>query len=111
MTVRRPVVEAIMRAFLADDPTAYPVDATAAERVAAEDLIRTTLRVDGADRDPRQQVRRMLYRRYQSGDDWDELFGRLSPAEIARLHELFPHMPPRAARHFAERFIIPRSTA
>lgn len=44
---------------------------------------------------------------YRPGDDWTDMFDRLAPAEIESLMALFPYMPPRAARHFAERFIIP----
>lgn len=44
---------------------------------------------------------------YRAGDDWNDMFDRLTAAELDRLKELFPYMPHQAARHFAERFIIP----
>lgn len=37
------------------------------------------------------------------GDDWDDLFGRLTPAEIEGLRSLVPYMPRRAVQHFADR--------
>jgi hypothetical protein len=46
---------------------------------------------------------------YRAGDDWNDMFDRLTADELDRLKDLFPYMPPLAARHFAERFIIPRT--
>jgi hypothetical protein len=56
----------------------------------------------GSFPDPTRRALKALISAYHSGDDWDDLFGRLTPSELNGLRALVPHMPPRAARHFAE---------
>jgi hypothetical protein len=106
MEVRYQVVEAIVEAFTTDDPSALPPGATPEERAAADAAIGALLaRRPGSD--PRKRITRTLFRAYRSGDDWDDLFDRLSPFELAELREFFPSMPSRAARLFAERYLFP----
>lgn len=107
MTPRAEAVEAIVHAFMTDDRTAYPMDATGEERAAAEQQIGARLAADGPSLDPRMQARHIMYRAYRPGDDWDDLFNRLSPAEIDALRRILPHLPQRAGRHFAMRFVVP----
>lgn len=60
------------------------------------------------DPDPGRRALQALITAYQSkDDDWDDLFGRLTPSEINGLRLLVPYMPPRAARHFAEHVFAP----
>jgi hypothetical protein len=105
MQVRHQVVDAIVEAFTTDDPSALPPGATAEEREAADVAIGQLLgRQPG--RDPRRRITQLLFRAYRSGDDWNDLFDRLQPFEVAELRDLFPHMPARPARFFAERFLF-----
>lgn len=106
MEVRHQVVDAIVEAFTTDDPSALPLGASAEEREAADAAIGRLLERQG-DRDPRGRVTKLLFRAYRSGDDWNDLFDRLTPFEVAELRELFPFMPSRPARFFAERFLFP----
>lgn len=62
MSPRPEVIEAIVNAFMTDDPTAYPFDATPEERAAAEAQIAAILAAEGPPSDPRMQARRILYR-------------------------------------------------
>lgn len=71
----------------------------------ADNVRARTPYVDGADLV--ELAQQALLNAYRPGDDWADMFDRLTPAEIESLMTLFPYMPPRAARHFAERFIIP----
>ncbi|WP_164702204.1 hypothetical protein [Modestobacter sp. KNN46-3] len=57
--------------------------------------------------DPTRRALKALITAYHSGDDWDDLFGRLTLSELNGLRALVPHMPPRAARHFAENVFGP----
>lgn len=106
MDVRHQVVDAIVEAFTTDDPAALPHGATPEERTAADAAIELLL-ARQPDRDPRRRITKLLFRVYRSGDDWNDLFDRLTPFEVAELRELFPFMPSRAARFFAERFLFP----
>lgn len=105
MEVRHQVVDAIIEAFTTDDPSALPAGATPQEREAADVEIDRLLGRQ-PDRAPRHRITQLLFRAYRSGDDWDDLFDRLTPFEVAELRELFPAMPSRAARFFAERFLF-----
>ena len=106
MEVRHQVVDAIVEAFTTDDSSALPPGATAEEREAADAAIEQLLdRQPG--RDARRRITKLLFRAYRSGDDWNDLFDRLTPFEVAELRELFPFMPSRPARFFAERFLFP----
>lgn len=71
--------------------------------------------VDGhgsdAAADSARQAREALRRAYRPGDDWSDMFARLTPAEVDELRILFPYMPPIAARHFAEFFVVPHGTS
>lgn len=107
MTTRPDIIEAIINAFRTDDPMAYPLDVTPEERAAAEEQIAAALAAQGPRPDPSMQARRILYRAYQPGDDWDDLFDRLTTAEIDTLRELLPHLPQRAGPHFVMRFVAP----
>lgn len=35
------------------------------------------------------------------------MFGRLTTEQLDGLRALFPYMPPRDARYFAERYVLP----
>jgi transposase len=106
MQVRHQVVDAIVEAFTTDDPSALPTAATAEERDAADmEIDRLLGRQPGQAQ--RRRVVQLLFHAYRSGDDWNDLFDRLTPFEVAELRELFPHMPSRAARHFTDRFLFP----
>lgn len=88
-------------------PSTAPVTAASEEDRPAE-----TLRHPRLDADPEHLVLlalQALRHAYRTGDDWNDMFDRLTPDELDRLKELFPYMPPVAARYFAERFIIPSS--
>ena len=106
MEVRHQVVDAIVEAFTSNDPSGLPPGATAQEREAADAAIDQLLDRQ-PDRDPRGRITKLLFRSYRSGDDWNDLFDRLTPFEVAELHDLFPYMPARPARFFAERFLFP----
>jgi hypothetical protein len=108
MEVRDQVVDAIIEAFTTDDPAGLPAGATAEERAAADAAIGALLEQSPEPR-TRWRITKILFRAYRSGDDWDDLFDRLSPFEIAELRELFPYMPARAARYFGERYVVPRA--
>jgi hypothetical protein len=56
---------------------------------------------------PTRRALKALITAYHSGDNWDDLFGRLTPSELNGLRALARHMPPRAARHFAEHVFAP----
>ena len=106
MQVRHQVVDAIVEAFTTDDPAALPPGATAEERAAADAAIGRLLERH-PDPDFRGRITKLLFRAYRSGDDWNDLFDRLTPFEVAELRELFPYMQSRAARFFGERFLFP----
>jgi hypothetical protein len=106
MEVRHQVVDCIVEAFTTDDPSTLPPGATPAEREAADVAIGQLLERT-SDRDPRLRTTQLLFRAYRSGDDWGDLFDRLTPFEVAELRELFAYMPSRAARFFAQRFLFP----
>jgi hypothetical protein len=110
VAVRTDVVEAINGAFETDDAEGAPTRAsglaTADEREQAARLIDEPLSRSPAI-DPAQLARTALVRAYRPGDDWDDMFDRLDADALQQLHDLFPYLPPRAARYFAERFIIP----
>lgn len=85
--------------------TTAPTAAAADDEQRAESRAHVAPHAAGADLAVVAQE--VLLRAYQDGDDWDDLFDRLTPGELDRLRKLFPFMPPRAARHFAARFVIP----
>lgn len=105
MEVRHQVIDAIVEAFTSNDASALPPGATAEEREAADTAIGRLLERQ-PERDPRGRSITLLFRSYRSGDDWNDLLDRLTPFEVAELHDLFPYMPARPARFFAERFLF-----
>ena len=106
MEARHQVVEAIVDAFTTDAPSVLPTGARPEEREAADAAIGALL-ARRPDSDPRKRITRTLFRAYRSGDDWDDLFDRLSPFELAELREFLPSLPSRAARFFAEGYLFP----
>lgn len=102
---RHDVVQAIVGAFQAGDPTGLPHEATAEERAAADMLISEMVGQSPVDLGKR--ATQILFRNYRHGDDWPDLFDRLSPLEVAELRNLYAFMPAQAARHLRERFISP----
>lgn len=52
---------------------------------------------------PGRQALQALISTAQPGDDWDDLFARLTPTEIEGLRSLVPYMPRRAVQRFADR--------
>jgi hypothetical protein len=104
--MRAEVVDAIVDAFRCGDPSAMPAGATLLERARADTIIEAIIAAEGGGR-PEQRALQAMVSVYRSGDDWDDLFGRMTPGEIDSLRALFPYMPRQAARHFAERFVIP----
>lgn len=89
----------------AEDHRCAPAGDTADERARAQVVFDDVGGLD--DDDPRRQTLRALLGAWRPGDDWDDMFDRLTLPQLAELKRLFPYMPPRAARHFAVRYVGP----
>jgi hypothetical protein len=51
---------------------------------------------------PSRRALKAVVTAFRPGDDWDDLFARLTPTEIEGLRSLVPYMPKKAAQHFAD---------
>jgi hypothetical protein len=106
--LRPEVVESIVAALRATDPSNLPADATKAEKAAATDAYLSGLVAGRAQRDRQSRAWELLLtRHHDEPPTWPQLFDELPAESVPELAALYDALPAGAQQEYVARFGAP----